>query len=150
MEGDNLIKTVKTIFSISDNTIARTGNRIELLDFLRGGAMILVLLHHSGVPFGKWILAFHMPLFFILSGYTEASINGHYQPQFGEFIVRKTKRLIIPYFSFEIINLLIWYIRCILLRESIHIFSPLISIFLCINTDAYLGFTEKPSHRTTA
>lgn len=59
---------VKNIFSIHDNSIAK---RDYLIDFLRGSAMILVLLHHSGFPLGSVILAFHMPLFFILSGYIE-------------------------------------------------------------------------------
>lgn len=80
-----------------------------------------------------------MPFFFILSGYTVAIKSNRSQQQFGKFVIKKAKRLIIPYFSFEIINLLIWYIRCMVLGKSIHIVSPLISIVLCINTDAYSG-----------
>lgn len=119
--------------------MAQSGRRIELIDFLRGGAMILVLLHHSGFPFGKWILAFHMPLFFILSGYTEAVKSNRSQQQFAKFLLKKVKRLIVPYFLFENINLLIWYIRCLVLGKTIRVVSPLISILLCINTDAYNG-----------
>ena len=47
----------------------KVSNRIKILDFYRGAAMLLVLLQHSGIYFGKLILAFHMPFFFLLSGY---------------------------------------------------------------------------------
>lgn len=43
--------------------------RIEWIDQLRGMAVILVILHHAGLRgFGRFILAFHMPLFFFISG----------------------------------------------------------------------------------
>jgi len=57
----------KSIFHIREKHHA---NRIQLLDFLRGAGMLLVVLHHSDIPHGHWILAFHMPLLFFLSGYT--------------------------------------------------------------------------------
>lgn len=128
----------KTVFSVSQKQIMNS-NRVELFDFLRGGAMILVLLHHSGFPYSKWILAFHMSLFFILSGYTESLRNSYNKQTFGSFALKRFKRLILPYFSFEIINLMIWYIRCLVLHKSIHFIQPLISIITCINTDSYTG-----------
>lgn len=63
------------IISLSIDTTA-SKNRIEKVDFLRGLAMLLVLLHHSGFPFGSFILAFHMPLFFVISGWL-AYIGGY-------------------------------------------------------------------------
>jgi hypothetical protein len=45
--------------------------RIEVFDFYRGLAVLLVLIQHAGIPYGKIILAFHMPLFFVLSGYMQ-------------------------------------------------------------------------------
>ena len=41
----------------------------EYVDFMRGMAMILVLLHHATVPCDEYILSLHMPLFFIIYGY---------------------------------------------------------------------------------
>lgn len=49
--------------------VENTKNRDGYIDILRGTAMILVLLHHAGFRWGKYILGFHMPFFFILSGY---------------------------------------------------------------------------------
>ena len=40
---------------------ATNGKRIEIIDFIRGMAVVLILLHHSGVPHGEWILAYHVP-----------------------------------------------------------------------------------------
>lgn len=62
-----MISVIKSIFTISNNK--QLSSRIEILDFLRGAAMILVLLHHAGVPLWYYIQAFHMPFFFLLSGY---------------------------------------------------------------------------------
>lgn len=43
--------------------------RIEWVDVLRGIAILLVLLGHNNPPFIKYIYGFHVPLFFIISGY---------------------------------------------------------------------------------
>lgn len=67
---------IKNIFAIRQTSIS---SRDEQIDFLRGGAMIFVLFHHSGFPLGGYILAFHMPLFFVLSGYLEQIGGGYYQ-----------------------------------------------------------------------
>ena len=112
--------------------------RDELIDFLRGGAMLLVLLHHSGFPLGNVILAFHMPLFFILSGYLlMVSPTGCNRP-FKEYVWRKFKRLIIPYFVFEIVNLLIWCVKCVIEHNVLPGFESIVSILTCIN-NGYIG-----------
>lgn len=111
--------------------------RNELVDFLRGGAMIFVLLHHSGFPLGKYILAFHMPLFFIISGYIYQ--NNKPKESFFMYVKRRFVRLMIPYFCFEIINLVIWIILCYIRHESVNIIDAFISIITCINTSEYSG-----------
>lgn len=47
----------------------QTHQRDKFIDFARGLAMILVLWHHASLPGSAYILGFHMPLFFFLSGY---------------------------------------------------------------------------------
>jgi len=48
------------------------GTRIGWIDIAKGIAIILMVVGHSSLPgvVGHWIFAFHMPLFFILSGMT--------------------------------------------------------------------------------
>ena len=70
-------------------------NRIDLYDFLRGIAMIIVMVQHCNFPFGWYLLPFHMPLFFFLSGMV---VGGRELPSFGKYAWSKFKRLMIPYF----------------------------------------------------
>lgn len=85
----------------------------EEMSSLRGIAILLVLLGHSiiivpinllDIPWCKtlyrYIYYFHMPLFFILSGFFY-NCNGNY----GNFVIGKVKRILIPYLFFSIIDL---------------------------------------------
>ncbi len=126
----------KNIFQVQTNS---SNKRNELLDFIRGLAMILVLLHHSGIPYSEIILAFHMPLFFIISGYTESITDKAKKTSFKEYTWNKFKRIMIPYFAFEIINYFIWIIVCIIKGTKIPTLSALTSIITCINTESYMG-----------
>lgn len=75
--------------------IHKNANRELWLDFLRGAGIILVVLGHCWPPFRKEIYAFHMPLFFMLSGY----LFYHYKDlRFKELVKKLSKRLLVPYF----------------------------------------------------
>ena len=74
--------------------------RIEWIDFCRGVGILLVILGHTIPPFNKIIYGFHMPLFFMLSGFL----------MWDKKFTRKTiftglKRYIFPYFFLCTINL---------------------------------------------
>ena len=128
-------QVVKNSFSIRSDT---TPGRVELIDFLRGGAMILVLLHHSGFPLGQYILAFHMPLFFVLTGYLE-HIGGGTKRSLKEYFKRRFTRLVVPYFTFETLNLIIWCTKCVFEHQSLpEIPETVISIITCVNNN-YMG-----------
>lgn len=124
-----------TIFTLRQ---AQIPGRMELPDFLRGGAMLLVLLHHSDVPWGGWILAFHMPLMFLLSGYT-ASLRSREQP-FGTFLKNRFLRLVVPYLLFEGLNLAVWSLELILQGGWQDVTEAVTAIAVCLNTDGYMGY----------
>lgn len=67
------------------------------ISFLQAIGIILVVLGHSGkhIPYlTKWIYSFHMPLFMFISGYLfNYNISGY-----KDFFIKKTKRLLVPYF----------------------------------------------------
>lgn len=76
------------------------------ISFLQTFGIILVVLGHTGsnsetIPYlSKWIYSFHMLLFIFISGYllkftTEGRIG---DIQLNTFVIKKFKRLIIPYF----------------------------------------------------
>jgi len=77
-------------------TTAKT--RISWIDMAKGYGTILVILAHieSGLD-RLWIYTFHMPLFFFLSGYVFST-----KYEFGEFVRRKAKTIIVPYFCLGI------------------------------------------------
>lgn len=83
-------------------------NRVVLLDFIRGFAMILVVLGHSGVPGDYYLMLFHMPLFFILSGYTKFLRSEKTEAPFGTYFKKLFFSLMLPNYCFEIINSIIW------------------------------------------
>mgnify|MGYP004517990387 CR=1 FL=1 len=81
--------------------------RNKQVDIIRGVAILLVVLEHalgtSDNFFAKIILSFHMPAFFILSGYlAHEKITGN----FGAIIKKKIKRLLIPQLTLAILSLL--------------------------------------------
>ncbi|MDF0544361.1 acyltransferase family protein [Sphingobium sp. H39-3-25] len=51
--------------------MSETSGRIDWIDHLRGLGIVLVVIGHvtSSAPLHHWIFLFHMPLFFLLSGY---------------------------------------------------------------------------------
>ena len=74
------------------------------IDFLRGVGIILVMLGHCWPPFRKQIYGFHMPLFFLLSGY----LFYHYEKLcFKDLVKKLATRLLIPYYVLCSIGLII-------------------------------------------
>lgn len=81
--------------------------RIDYIDLFRAWGILLMIMGHVafGGGFDKWIHIFHMPMFFIVSGY-------FYKKQ--EFLILLRKRLkclILPYFIFGLMHILIYYYR---------------------------------------
>ena len=68
--------------------------RIEWLDVAKGIAILLMVAGHTTIPkpVSNFIWAFHMPLFFIASGWCT-----RWGGQYGEFVMRKIKSLLVPF-----------------------------------------------------
>ena len=72
--------------------------RIEWLDMAKGYGIILVIIGHCDMPvIPLYIFAFHIPLFFFLSGYLFSL-----KDNFKSFIETKYERIIIPYICLSI------------------------------------------------
>ena len=76
-------------------------SRIKYFDLVRAFGIILMIMGHVGFgnEFDHWIHAFHMPIFFIISGYfysPEKSKNWLKNTQ------KKIKTIIVPYIIFGI------------------------------------------------
>ena len=104
--------------------------RSEVIDIMKGIAIVLVLIGHS-IQFGsgneyitkelffdnflfKFIYSFHMPLFMIISGYLFFYTINKYS--FGENIIKRITNLILPIISW---SLMYNIINCLILSEDI-------------------------------
>ena len=77
-----------------------------MVDVARGIGMLLVFLGHSfycGSSEFKAIFSFHMPLFFFLSG---AMFGHRTNESFVQVYARSLRKLIVPYFVFNLLGLL--------------------------------------------
>lgn len=106
--------------------------RINWIDAGKGLGIILVVMSHAPMDatLKTFLFAFHMPLFFYLSGavFRPSDIS------VWSFIKKKSRSLLLPYFLFSAITYLIWFF---ILRhfsftpgEGVNPINPFIGIFL--------------------
>ena len=78
------------------------------IDVLRALGIILVVLGHVSKEPNTviFIYAFHMPLFFLLSGFL---FNRH-RYDLRTFIIRRSQKLLLPYAFFYLLTLLWWWL----------------------------------------
>lgn len=84
-----------------------SNHRIPYLDIAKGFAIIFVIIGHcrySPTILIGWIYSFHMPLFYILSGFT---FNIDHYKDFKSFLIKKLKTLMIPYYLLCIMLLIL-------------------------------------------
>lgn len=77
--------------------------RNKWIDVAKGMTIVLVVMGHAAIPapISRLIYAFHMPLFFIASGWT-TNWNKY---SVGEYCIRKTKTLLLPFFIYSAVVL---------------------------------------------
>ncbi len=83
--------------------------RIAWIDHTKAMAIVLVVYGHSlSVDWGidRWIYAFHLPLFFVISGYLGAKASQ--TMEFLPWLRRQCRSLLVPYFVFATIGYLAW------------------------------------------
>lgn len=78
-----------------------TENRLGYIDIIKCVGIILMIMGHVGFGsyFDHYIHAFHMPIFFIVSGYLWKN-----NKKFRDFALRKVQTLLIPWILFLIIQ----------------------------------------------
>lgn len=82
--------------------------RLNYVDITKGIAIFLVVLGHTyrGNIVQNWLYSFHMPLFFFISGWLYKEKN--FEQGFFAFALKKSRRLLVPYFVFLVLNFLYW------------------------------------------
>lgn len=98
--------------------------RNSYIDFLKGIGIFLVILGHHKNIITDWIYSFHMPLFFMLAGIFHKN-----EIKYVDFLKKKSKSLLIPYFTFALILFLFWLIIGRKFGESAMNNTPIIESF---------------------
>lgn len=84
--------------------------RYDWLDMAKGIGIVLVVMGHTLFPLHSAIDVFHMPLFFLLAGFT-LKVS-----RMEVFLLKKIDSIFIPYIFFSIVSILI---SCVVPHESI-------------------------------
>lgn len=100
--------------------------RLQWIDIGKGIGICLMYYGHIGCPdiILRMIYAFHMPLFFFLSGYV-LSIN----MPFAKFIKKKIKGLIRPFLIFGVLVILVNFIISLLINNDYDLLYNLYYLF---------------------
>lgn len=116
--------------------------REEWVDTLKGIGILLVIVGHTNSPFFKLIYGFHMPLFFMISGFL---YNEESAKKIGVInsIKKDAKRYLYPYFILSGLNLIISFLFELLKKGvSVSLFNMtgkwLFGIFWSYGNVAYL------------
>lgn len=84
--------------------------RIAWIDIVRGMGIFLVIMGHTyrSNPVLNWIVSFHMPLFFILSGW----LRGYKRKnlKWNAFLIKKIQAFLVPLVIFQSITYLYWLV----------------------------------------
>lgn len=112
--------------------------RFEYIDIAKGIGILLVVWGHillTGISH-RVIYAFHMPLFFLISGmlFRREKFNN-----FGVFLKRRTKRLLIPFVIYSIITWFIWAMFRFVRHDSVvSYWDPLLQTIIAKGSGAYM------------
>lgn len=115
--------------------------RTEWIDLARGWAIILVVFAHTPIPakLSSYIYSFHVPLFFIISGFL---LYSGLSKKPADFIKNKVLRLAVPYLFFSLIGYAYWLIARHFGWEagagSINIMTPLNGTFMAIRDSLFM------------
>lgn len=83
-----------------------TMNRVKEIDYIRGIAMIMVVVGHTQCPYllHGMVNYVHIPLFFMLSGCTNRADYYYYElANLKSFVIKRIRSLYLPYLLFALI-----------------------------------------------
>ena len=113
-------------------------NRVAYLDIAKAFGMLLVMwghIHLVGVS-NNFVYAFHIPMFFYLSGMV---FSPQKYPTFNAFFLRRVKSLLLPYIIYSFVTWLIWVLYVVISHQQVHsIWMPLLETFIARGSEGYL------------
>lgn len=73
--------------------------RLKDIDIIKGYCIVLMVMGHCRAPFKNWIYLFHMPVFFMVSGYCWKDKNVCNLKSYKNYIIKKSKGSISPTYA---------------------------------------------------
>lgn len=109
--------------------------RILWMDIAKAFGILIVLIVHSGISLGPVTFfggMFYMPVFFVLAGMT---FTWRKEETFGAFVKKKARRLLVPYFGYNLFLFLFFFVKDSLLvgKVSPEALFPLLGILYSRN-----------------
>jgi fucose 4-O-acetylase-like acetyltransferase len=95
--------------------------RLQIIDELRMLAMVLVIYQHVNGPYVLYVLAFHMPIFFIITGFIFTLGNSWETIKIKDFIIKRAKVILVANYSFILINIVLNVIIAIFTTQKFSI-----------------------------
>ncbi|MDD6572470.1 MAG: acyltransferase [Thermoflexaceae bacterium] len=92
------------------------GKRFDYVDIARGLGIMLVIMGHIEYAYVPFCGSVHIPLFFILSGYLY-DMERPCTASYGETVRKRVKRLLIPYFVYNLILYAKYLLKLVLTHE---------------------------------
>lgn len=108
--------------------------KVNWVDSLKGFAVILVVLGHISSPLSSLIYSFHMPLFFIASGFFLNPTN-----ELKSEIIKSFKRLFKPFFIYLTLGFIIEFLKRFYLDREQLKFEDFIGALIYMDYDRLLG-----------
>lgn len=92
------------------NSLTGSKKRIGYIDLYRCAGIVLMVMGHIGfgMGFDHFIHAFHMPMFFFMSGYFYR--GDKVTEKRGVYITHKMRNLLVPYIAFGLLQYFIWLV----------------------------------------
>ena len=116
--------------------------RLNWVDISKGLGIVFVVIGHTEFFYKNFIYVFHMPLFFIISGFLFNCDK--FRIDYKAFILSRFKRLMIPYFISCIIFYMFWMFIGRHMGENVgkevSIFKPLLGIIYANGINDWLIF----------
>lgn len=108
---DKIKKELRLLYSTEEQSL--NGKRITYLDMVRGIAIFLVVVGHSGLvahEHNVWLSTFHLPAFFLVSGIL-MQIKKEEERSYAKVLLHKVKAIMLPYLWFSFGSLLMDFIQ---------------------------------------
>lgn len=112
--------------------------RFDYIDIAKGIGILMVVWAHILLtgPSHRFIYAFHMPVFFLLSGMV---FSREKYASFGAFHCKRAKRLLIPYVIYSVLTWVVWAtFRFIRHDEVDSYWMPLLQTMIAQGSGAYI------------